>query len=126
MKFTKEQLEKAKQAKSAEELLALAKENGIELTEEEAKLHFALWHKEELADEELSNVNGGSQCVGGKTYSSDYPYLLITTAGNSCGFYDYNPDLSFDSGTCYQCLHCHTKGLTMYCERRSRDCDPFR
>ena len=30
MKFTPEHLEKAKQAKSAEELIALAKENGIE------------------------------------------------------------------------------------------------
>ena len=36
MNFTPEQLEKAKQAKSAEELLALAKENGMELTEEES------------------------------------------------------------------------------------------
>ena len=31
MKFTPEHLEKAKQAKSAEELIALAKENGIEI-----------------------------------------------------------------------------------------------
>ena len=32
----KELFEKAKEAKSAEELLSLAKENGMELTEEEA------------------------------------------------------------------------------------------
>ena len=37
MNFTNEQILKAKEAKSAEELLALAKENGVELTEEEAK-----------------------------------------------------------------------------------------
>ena len=59
MKLTKEQLEKAKAAKSVEELLTLAKENGMELTEEEAAKHFAEWHKEgELADEELDNVSG--------------------------------------------------------------------
>ena len=60
MKFTPEQLTKAKAAKSAEELIALAKENGIELTEEEAKKYYAEWHKEgELADDELDNVSGG-------------------------------------------------------------------
>ena len=39
-KITPELLEKAKQAKSAEELLTLAKENDIELTEENAKAYF--------------------------------------------------------------------------------------
>ena len=60
MKFTPEQLEKAKAAKNAEELLALAKGNGITLTEEEAKKYYDEWHKEgELADNELANVSGG-------------------------------------------------------------------
>ena len=60
MNFTPEQLKKAKTAKSVEELIALAKENGLELTEEEAKKYFAELHKEgELADEELDNVSGG-------------------------------------------------------------------
>ena len=50
MKFTNEQLEKAKTAKSVEELLALGKENGIELTEEDAKKYFAELHRDgELA-----------------------------------------------------------------------------
>ncbi len=60
MKFTNEQLAKIKATKSIEELLALAKENGIELTEEEAAKYFAELHKEgELSDEELNNVAGG-------------------------------------------------------------------
>ena len=60
MIFTPEQIAKAKAAKSAEELLALAKENDIEMTEEEAKKHYAEWHKEgELSDDELDNVAGG-------------------------------------------------------------------
>lgn len=60
MNFTNEQLTEAKAAKSAKELLALAKENGIELTEEEAAKYFAEFHKEgELSDDELDNVSGG-------------------------------------------------------------------
>ena len=60
MKFTEEQIKKAKSAKSAEELLALAKENGIALTEEEAAKYFADLHREgELSDDELDNVSGG-------------------------------------------------------------------
>lgn len=35
--FTPELIEKAKQAKSAEELIALAKENGIELSGDKAR-----------------------------------------------------------------------------------------
>lgn len=60
MNFTQEQLAKAKQAASAEELLALAKESGIALTEDEAKKYFAeRHHAGELADDELDNVAGG-------------------------------------------------------------------
>ena len=60
MEFTPEQLTKAKAAKSAEELIALAKENGMELSEEEAKKFFAELNKEgALADDELDNVSGG-------------------------------------------------------------------
>ena len=71
MSFTNEQILKAKAAKSVEELLALAKENGVELTEDEAKKYFAEWHREgELSDEELQNVSGG--CGGPKEYET-YP-----------------------------------------------------
>ena len=52
MNFTPEQLSKAKAAKSTEELLTLAKENGIEMTVEEAAKYFAELNKEgEIADE---------------------------------------------------------------------------
>ncbi len=59
-KFTAEQIEKAKQAKSAEELITLAKENKIELSAEEAKEYFERLNKSgEISDEELDNVAGG-------------------------------------------------------------------
>ena len=60
-KFTPELIEKAKSAKSAEELIALAKENGIEFDEETAKTYFNQLNPKtgELADDELDNVAGG-------------------------------------------------------------------
>ena len=61
MELNKELLVKAKEAKTPEELIALAKENGMELTEAEAKTYFDLLHPQtgELSDDELDNVSGG-------------------------------------------------------------------
>ena len=44
MELNKELLAKAKEAKTPEELIALAKENGMELTEESAKAYLDLLH----------------------------------------------------------------------------------
>ena len=69
MNISKELLEKAKTAKSAEELLELAKAENIELTAEQAKEYFATIHASgELSDEELDNVAGG---CGGPDYKYD-------------------------------------------------------
>ena len=71
MEFTKELLEKAKAAESAEELLELAKAEGIEMSAEEAEKYFADLHQSgELSDEELDNVAGGG-CGGRFTPSPD-------------------------------------------------------
>ena len=60
MEISKELIEKAKTAKSAEELLAMAKAENIEMTAEEANKVYAELHKTgELSDEELDNVSGG-------------------------------------------------------------------
>ena len=58
----KELLEKAKAAKSPEEIQALAKENGMEdFSVDSAKAYYEQFHKEgELLDEELDNVAGGA------------------------------------------------------------------
>ena len=59
MKLTAEQLMKARSAKSAEELMELAKAEGVEATEEQIRAQFDAMHKEgELADDELNNVSG--------------------------------------------------------------------
>ena len=61
MELNKELFAKAKEAKTPEELLTLAKENGIEMSAEESQKIFAQLHSQrgELADEELDNVSGG-------------------------------------------------------------------
>jgi predicted ribosomally synthesized peptide with nif11-like leader len=59
--FNVEMIEKAKTAKSADELLKIAKENGINLTFDEANTYFAQFNStsDELSDDELVNVSGG-------------------------------------------------------------------
>ena len=66
MKMNNELIAKAKEAKTAEELMALAKESGEEITEESAKAYFDLLNPKtgELSDDELDNVSGGG-CYNG-------------------------------------------------------------
>ena len=60
MRFTNEMIEKAKTAKTAEELLEMAKAENINFTAEEAAQALAKMNKNgELSDEELDNVAGG-------------------------------------------------------------------
>ena len=51
--ITKEMLAKAEACKTAEELVALAKENGVELTAEEAAAYLAEHEDGKLTGEEL-------------------------------------------------------------------------
>ena len=58
--LTPELVAKARAAKSAEELLELAKENDVELTEAEAKTYFEQLHANTaVSDDELEAVVGG-------------------------------------------------------------------
>ena len=55
-----ELIAKAKAAKTAEELIELAKDNNVELTEEEAKTYFEQLNANgAVADDELDAVAGG-------------------------------------------------------------------
>jgi predicted ribosomally synthesized peptide with nif11-like leader len=60
--LTPEMIEKAKAAKNAEELLALANDNGVEMTAEEAATYFAQLNPTsgELNDDDLDSVAGGA------------------------------------------------------------------
>ena len=130
MNLTPEQLIKAKNAESAEALISLADECGVALTEDEAKFYFDKWRSEgELADKELADVSGGSQCVDGRSYSSDPPYYLITTWGNTCPGYTFVNSVAprnVDNGTCYMCAHASKPRVPMYCYSRKADDDPYK
>ena len=57
--ITKEMIEKAMQCKTADELIALAKTEGCEITIEEAEAYMAELADVELNGEKLKNVAGG-------------------------------------------------------------------
>lgn len=59
--ITKEFLKKAREAKTPEELMELAKTEKIELSQEDAKVYFEkLSNLDELSDDELDNIAGGA------------------------------------------------------------------
>ncbi len=133
--MTNELVLKAKECKSAEELLALAKENNYPMTEEDAKRTFAELHTEgELSEEELDNVSGGA-ChikVGGEKYTVVTNQLKCLNGCYEEGFaYGegglrmlrkdnwvlrslWLPEVYLE-GKCGSCLHLEFKNGTGYC-----------
>ena len=71
--YTPEIIEKAKAARSAEELLALAKENNVEMTPDEAATYFAQLNPKsgELNDDDLDNVAGGACSSNSANYAHE-------------------------------------------------------
>ena len=83
MNISKELLEKARTAKTAEKLLAMAKAENIKLTQEDAVKAFAEFNKTgEISDEELDNVAGGCgdpETPGEPKFNvGDQVYYLVT------------------------------------------------
>lgn len=66
-KITKEMMDKAAQCETAEQLIALAKAAGIEITKDEAEAYMTELENFELNIEELDKVAGG-----GNGYAGDY------------------------------------------------------
>ena len=82
MQLTKELIEKAKQAKTVEELQEFAKAENIELSAEEAIKAFAELHKTgELSDDELGNVAGG--CGSGDVPKFEVGQTVYVRATNA-------------------------------------------
>ena len=63
--ISQELMDKAAKCETAEELLALAKENGIELTAEQAEAFLSAYQKGEITDEKMGAVAGGRDDVHG-------------------------------------------------------------
>ena len=79
--LTPEMIEKAKVAKTAEELYEIAKANNIEMTADEAATYFEQLNPKsgELDDDELDNVAGGA-CGGGVRVGDN----VRVTSGETC------------------------------------------
>ena len=60
--LTREQIEKAMACKNADELMALAKAEGYELTRDEAEAFLAEMSDVELGDEMMEKAAGGVGC----------------------------------------------------------------
>ena len=78
MELNNEIRTKAKAAKTPEELIEIATENDVEMTEESAKAYFDLLHPKtgEMSDDELDNVSGGG-CRGNDD-------RMVTTLMSDC------------------------------------------
>ena len=75
--LTPELIAKAKTAESAEKLFEIAKENGVELTAEEAKTYFAQLNANgAVSDDELDIVAGGLGCPDDGEESEAKPKLM--------------------------------------------------
>ena len=116
--MTKEEMMlKAEAAKNIEELMALAKENGLELSEEDAKKYLEMKKSGELSDDSLADVSGGAG------YTVIDGYLIVTRYHSchrwhceKCGFdacitmngvsVHSCPDSPLDYGTGISCLNC--------------------
>lgn len=69
-----------------------------------------------LTEDELEQIIGGSYMKNGKTYSSDPPHYLITTALNKCGSYKRKFDRKSDwFDRCSNCVFAHKSGVVIYC-----------
>ena len=109
--LTPEMIEKAKAAKSADELLEIAKANGVEMTEDEAATYFAQLNPKsgELDDDDLDAVAGGG-CGGS---DNDNPAVgvgdkLQITSGKNCSSCGSNMGIAakHKKGAYIKCAQC--------------------
>ena len=119
--FNTEMIEKAKEAKSAEELIALAKDNGVEMTADEAATYFAQLNPKsgELDDDELDAVAGGGCSDGRRVVDMGGRCHSSFECKNGCG---HNVDTIEEKcrvcgveWRCYNCVSVSFEGGKMYC-----------
>ena len=132
--LTPEMIEKAKAAKSAEELLEIAKADGLEMTADEAKSYFAQLNPTsgELSDDDLDNVAGGACGDTPPEGTKKIPFLqhpgnckrrICTCCGQhasttlTCD--GYGTQICNVCGTrvsCSNCIYCVQVGNKQYCK----------
>ena len=124
-----EMIEKAKVAKSAEELLEIAKANNIEMTADEAAAYFAQLNPKfgELSDDDLDAVAGGrGGCSEGNTITFANSFCSRWTCANCGGvkgqteiFGSVYRDACTGCGatdvTCRACKYVSGDGVVLHC-----------
>ena len=121
--LTPELIAKAKAAESAEELLEIAKANGVELTAEEVKTYFEQLNATgAVSDDELDTVAGGACGYADDGRKIVDPSCHCSTnfeCKNGCG---NNADMgtekcriSGEEWRCYNCVSVSFEGGKMYC-----------
>ena len=116
--LTPELIAKAKAAKSAEELFALAKDNNVELTEAEAKTHFEQLNANgTVSDDELELVAGGCDLFGDKERKIVAGATIRFISGFKCPECQY-PHFKYINGSQVECRNCRT----LVSEHAGSDC----
>ena len=131
-----EMIMKARHAKSAQDLIALAQEIGVEMTEESANAYFEQLHQNgELSDDELDSVSGGGcetssghtivtselKCFTGQYlpnyYYVDYGYTKqsYTARTDNEGLRKLWYNNCSGENRCGNCRHLEFTGGTGYC-----------
>ena len=110
--FTPEMIEKAKAAKSAEELLEVAKAGGVEMTADEAATYFAQLNPQsgELDDDALDGVAGGG-CAENKQNKANEKEAIKSVTCPHCGKVgDFFVHMEVVDGYVWACRTCHLMG----------------
>ena len=111
--LTPEMIEKAKEAKSAEELLELAKENNVEMTADEAATYFAQLNPKsrELNDDDLDAVAGGG-CNDDERQRENEDKVIHTIVCPKCGALgNWSVYHTCQGGYVWECNVCKVRGV---------------
>ena len=111
--LTPEMIEKARTAKSAEELLELAKANNVEMTADEAKTYFAqLGPKSgELNDDDLDAAAGGG-CNDDERQRENEDKVIHTIVCPKCGALgNWSVYHTCQGGYVWECNVCKVRGV---------------
>ena len=124
MNFHTEMIEKAKAAKTAEELYEIAKAEGVEMTSDEATTYFAQLNPKsgELDDDDLDNVAGGACGYakdGRKIVEPKSRCHTGFSCKNGCGhnvnYAEYKCNVCGGDWHCEDCAYSSREGNKMYC-----------